>query len=196
MEENPKKLQKFLTVVVNVVELEVIYENLIFVEFVLEKKLMLENYQVLENQVGNKKIIISLIINFNIMIIDPIGDLLTRVRNAYMARLEEITVPYSKIKSDILRILKKNKYIVDFETIEDGGKKSIKVILNNLKITKYLPNFKRISKPGQRIYVGSNDIKKSKNGKGIFIVSTPKWVITGYEARSLNVGWELLCEVF
>ncbi len=151
----------------------------------------------LENQVGNKKIIISLIINFNIMIIDPIGDLLTRVRNAYMARLEEMTVPYSKIKSDILRILKKNKYILDFETVEnENGFKSIKVILNNLKITKYLPNFKRISKPGQRIYVGSSDIKKSKNGKGIFIVSTPKWVITGYEARSLNVGWELLCEVF
>jgi len=174
MEDTQKKLQKFLTVVVNVVELEVTYENLIFVEFVLEKKLMLENYQVLENQVGNKKIIISLIINFNIMIIDPIGDLLTRVRNAYMARLEEMTVPYSKIKSDILRILKKNKYIIDFETIEENGFKSIKVTLNNLKVTKYLPNFKRISKPGQRIYVGSSDIKKSKNGKGIFIVSTPK----------------------
>ena len=150
----------------------------------------------LENQVGNKKIIISLIINFNIMIIDPIGDLLTRVRNAYMARLEEISVPYSKIKSDILRILKKNKYIIDFETIDENGFKSIKVTLNNLKITKYLPNFNRISKPWQRIYVGSTDIKKSKNGKGIYIVSTPKWVITGYEARSLNVGWELLCEVF
>jgi small subunit ribosomal protein S8 len=174
MEDTQKKLQKFLTVVVNVVELEVTFENLIFVEFVLEKKLMLENYQVLENQVGNKKIIISLIINFNIMIIDPIGDLLTRVRNAYMARLEEMTVPYSKIKSDILRILKKNKYIIDFETVEENGFKFIKVTLNNLKITKYLPNFKRISKPGQRIYVGSTDIKKSKNGKGIFIVSTPK----------------------
>jgi len=172
MEDTQKKLQKFLTVVVNVVELEVTYENLIFVEFVLEKKLMLENYQVLENQVGNKKIIISLIINFNIMIIDPIGDLLTRVRNAYMARLEEMTVPYSKIKSDILRILKKNKYIIDFETIEENGFKSIKVTLNNLKVTKYLPNFKRISKPGQRIYVGSSDIKKSKNGKGIYCFNT------------------------
>jgi small subunit ribosomal protein S8 len=108
------------------------------------------------------------------MIIDPIGDLLTRIRNAYMARIEEIKVPYSRIKSDILRILKKNKYIIDFETIDDNSKKSIKVTLNNLKITKYLPNFKRISKPGQRIYVGSTDIKKSKNGKGIYIVSTPK----------------------
>jgi small subunit ribosomal protein S8 len=64
-----------------------------------------------------------------------------------MARLEEMTVPYSKIKSDILRILKKNKYIIDFETIDENGFKSIKVTLNNLKITKYLPNFNRISKP-------------------------------------------------
>lgn len=132
------------------------------------------------------------------MIIDPIGDLLTRIRNAYMARIVEIKIPYSKIKSDILRILKKNKYIVDFELSEDeeGPKKSLIVTLNDLKVTKYLPNFKRISKPGQRIYVGSKDVKKSKNGKGIYIVSTPKWVITWYEARSLNVGWELLCEVF
>ena len=130
------------------------------------------------------------------MIIDPIGDLLTRIRNAYMARLAEIKLPYSKIKSDILKILKKNKYVVDYEIVEENNKKSLVVTLNDIKITKYLPNFKRISKPGQRIYVGSKDIKKSKNGKGIYVVSTPKWVITGYEARSLNVGGELLCEVF
>ncbi len=130
------------------------------------------------------------------MIIDPIGDLLTRIRNAYMARIVELKIPYSKIKSDILRILKKNKYIVDFEVSEEDKKNFLVVTLNDMKVTKYLPNFKRISKPGQRIYVGSKDIKKSKNGKGIFIVSTPKWVVTWYEARSLNVGWELLCEVF
>ena len=130
------------------------------------------------------------------MIIDPIGDLLTRIRNAYMARLAEIKLPYSKIKSDILKILKKNKYVVDYETVEEDNKKSLVVTLNDIKITKYLPNFKRISKPGQRIYIGSKDIKKSKNGKGIYVVSTPKWVITGYEERSLNVGGELLCEVF
>ena len=130
------------------------------------------------------------------MIIDPIGDLLTRIRNAYMARIVELKIPYSKIKWDILKILKKNKYVVDFELSEEDNKKNIIVTLNDIKITKYLPNFKRISKPGQRIYVGSKDIKKSKNGKGIYIVSTPKGVVTWYEARSLNVGWELLCEVF
>ena len=127
---------------------------------------------------------------------DPIGDLLTRIRNAYMARIELVQVPYSRLKADILKILKKNKYIVNFEILEENNKKIIQVILNSVKVTKYVPTFKRISKPWQRIYLGSADIRKSKNGKGIYIVSTPKGVITGYEARSLKVGWELLCEVF
>jgi len=88
------------------------------------------------------------------MIIDPIGDLLTRIRNAYMTRIIEVKVPYSKIKSDILKILKKNKYIVDFELdSEDEVKKFLVITLNDVKITKYVPTLKRISKPGQRIYI-------------------------------------------
>ena len=131
------------------------------------------------------------------MIIDPIGDLLTRIRNAYMARIIEVKIPYSKIKSEILKILKKNKYILDFDTTTDGDIKKILVVtLNDVKVTKYIPTLKRISKPGQRVYIWSQEIKKSRNGVWIYIVSTPKWVVTWYEARSLNVGWELLCEVF
>jgi len=131
------------------------------------------------------------------MIIDPIGDLLTRIRNAYMARVIEVKIPYSKIKSEILKILKKNKYILDFDTTTDGDVKKILVVtLNDVKVTKYIPTLKRISKPGQRVYIWSQEIKKSRNGVWIYIVSTPKWVVTWYEARSLNVGWELLCEVF
>ncbi|NVP17745.1 30S ribosomal protein S8 [Candidatus Gracilibacteria bacterium] len=131
------------------------------------------------------------------MIIDPIGDLLTRIRNAYLARIIEVKVPYSKIKLDISKILKKNKYIADFELIgEENNKKSIMLTLNDVRTTKYVPTLKRISKPGQRIYVGALDIKKSRDGHGIYIISTPKGVVTGYEARSLNVGGELLCEVY
>lgn len=131
------------------------------------------------------------------MIIDPIGDLLTRIRNAYLARKGEIALPYSKIKQDILKILKKNKYITDYKLVDlEGGKKDLVVELNNVRKTLSVPTFKRISRPGQRIYLGSKDIRKSRNGKGIYIVSTPKGVVTGYEARSLNVGWELLCEVY
>jgi small subunit ribosomal protein S8 len=68
--------------------------------------------------------------------------------------------------------------------------------LNDVRTTIYVPTLKRISKPGQRIYVWSQDIKKSRDGQGIYIISTPKGVVTGYEARSLNVGGELLCEVY
>jgi len=109
------------------------------------------------------------------MILDPIGDLLTRVRNAYLARQEEMHVPYSRMKQDILKILKKNKYIADYEVVDlDAGKKELCVTLNNVRKTLYVPTFRRVSRPGQRIYLGSKDIKKSRNGKGIFIVSTPK----------------------
>lgn len=130
------------------------------------------------------------------MIIDPIGDLLTRIRNAYISRIEEVKIPYSKMKQDISRILKKNKYIKDFELVEEENKKYLLITLNNVRVTKYIPTLTRISKPGQRIYIGAKDIKKSRNGHGIYIISTPKWVITGYEARSLNVWGELLCEVY
>lgn len=128
------------------------------------------------------------------MIIDPIADLLTRVRNGYFARLPKVDVPYSKLKEQIVRILEKNKYIVSSAISED--KRTITLVLNDVRTTKYIPSFRRISRPGQRIYVKSGDIRKSRNGLGIFILSTPVGVITGYEARSLNVGGELLCEVF
>lgn len=131
------------------------------------------------------------------MINDPIADLLTRIRNGYMARLATVRAPYSKIKNELSRILKKNSYIVSYE-IEDMGnwKKDIVIELNDVRVTKYVPTLRRISKPGQRIYLKSTEIKKSRNGLGIYVLSTPKWVMTWYEARALNVWWELLCEVY
>jgi small subunit ribosomal protein S8 len=125
---------------------------------------------------------------------DPIADLLTRIRNGYLARLATIEAPYSKIKAEILRILKKNGYIVEFAVSED--KRNFVITLQDVRKTKYVPSFRRISRPGQRIYVKTGDIKKSRNGVGIFILSTPKGIVTGYEAHTLGVGGELLCEVF
>ena len=125
---------------------------------------------------------------------DPIADLLTRIRNGYLARLHEVAVPYSKLKAEILRILKKNGYIVDF--VESEDKRSFVVSLQDVRTTKYIPSFRRISRPGQRIYIKNTDVKKSRNGVGIFILSTPKGVVTGYEAHTLGVGGELLCEVY
>jgi small subunit ribosomal protein S8 len=128
------------------------------------------------------------------MIIDPIADLLTRIRNGYLARLATIEAPYSKMKAEILRILKKNNYIVDFSLSDD--QRIFTITLQDVRKTKYLPSFRRISRPGQRIYVKTGDIKKSRNGVGIFILSTPKGIVTGYEAHTLGIGGELLCEVF
>jgi len=100
------------------------------------------------------------------MIIDPIADLLTRIRNAYMARIVEVKVPHSTVKEAILKILKKNKYISDYEVIsENNNKKTILITLNDVRTTKYVPTLKRISKPGQRIYISATDIKKSRNGQ-------------------------------
>jgi small subunit ribosomal protein S8 len=125
---------------------------------------------------------------------DPIADLLTRIRNGYMARLHEVSVPCSNMKAEILRIFKKNGYIVDFVVSED--KRTFIVSLQDVRKSKYIPSFRRISRPGQRIYIKSGDIRKSRNGVGIFILSTPKGVVTGYEAHALGVGGELLCEIY
>jgi small subunit ribosomal protein S8 len=125
---------------------------------------------------------------------DPIADLLTRIRNGYMARLHEVSVPCSNMKAEILRIFKKNGYIVDFVISED--KRTFIVTLQDVRKSKYIPSFRRISRPGQRIYIKSGDIRKSRNGVGIFILSTPKGVVTGYEAHALGVGGELLCEIY
>lgn len=128
------------------------------------------------------------------MINDPIADMLTRIRNGYLSRLAKTEVPYSILKAEILRVLKKNNYITAFTVSED--KRNITVELNDVRVTKYVPSFRKISKPGQRIYVKNADIKRSRNGLGIFVLSTPKGVVTGYEAYSLGVGGELLCEIF
>jgi small subunit ribosomal protein S8 len=99
------------------------------------------------------------------MIIDPIADLLTRLRNAYLSRIREVSIPFSRLKSDILKILKKNNYVLDYEIKGEGVKKVLVVTLNDVRVTKYIPTFKRISRPGQRIYISAKDIKKSRNGK-------------------------------
>ena len=125
---------------------------------------------------------------------DPIADLLTRIRNGYMARLHEVSVPCSNMKAEILRIFKKNGYIIDYVISED--KRTFIVSLQDVRKSKYIPSFRRISRPGQRIYIKSGDIRKSRNGVGIFILSTPKGVVTGYEAHALGVGGELLCEIY
>ena len=122
---------------------------------------------------------------------DSIADFLTRIRNAQSAGNSEVKADYSKMKENIAKVMKKNDFIKAFEIDKSGKFAQIKVTLADKKIS-----LKKVSKPGQRIYVASNDIRKVLNGLGIAIVSTSKGVITGYEARSLNVGGELICEIY
>jgi len=107
---------------------------------------------------------------------DSLSDLFVSLSNALVRGHEKIVVPYSTLKERIVVIFKKNKYILDY-TVEGDVKKTIVMILDSSKNRK-IPTFRRISTPGHRVYVGSQSIKKSRNGHGIYIVSTPKGVIT------------------
>lgn len=125
---------------------------------------------------------------------DPIADLLTRIRNALNAHHETTSVPHSKIKEEILRILKDKNFIEGYEVKEEGGMKVIEIQLKeNLTDTLTL---KRVSKPGQRIYVKTEDLKSIKSGLGIQIVSTSKGLMDGSSARKQKLGGELICEVY
>ena len=125
--------------------------------------------------------------------IDPIADLLTRIRNAGKARKDVLTVPHSGIKVNMLKVMKARGFITDYKTVKNGDFQEIEVTLNQEKSSITL---KRVSKSGQRIYVKSNTLKKVNGGLGVAILSTPKGIITGEEAKKLNVGGELLCEIY
>lgn len=128
---------------------------------------------------------------------DPIADMLTRVRNALRARHQKVDVPASKLKLELARILKEEGYILNFKMAEDGAQKTIRLYL------KYTPanlpaiaHIERVSRPGCRVYVGSGEIPRVLGGLGINILTTPKGVMTGRDARKENVGGELLAQVW
>jgi len=124
---------------------------------------------------------------------DPIADLLTRIRNASKARHETTNVSHSKIKENILKILKNKGFIADF-SVETEGK--FKVLEIDLKEELSNINIKRVSKPGQRIYMKRDELKPVKSGIGISIISTSKGLMTNSEARRQNLGGELICEIY
>ncbi|MCK5460899.1 30S ribosomal protein S8 [Candidatus Gracilibacteria bacterium] len=121
---------------------------------------------------------------------DPIADLLTRIRNAQMAENPSLELPYSKEKESIANVMKKNKFLAEVKK-DESGKFPVLV----LTLVEKTLELKRVSRPGQRIFVKSDNIRKVLNGFGIAIISTSKGVMTGYEARKLNIGGEFLCTV-
>lgn len=124
------------------------------------------------------------------MITDPIGDFLTRIRNAQMAGRTEIEMPYSKEKEKIASVMKKNGFL---QGVKKGASDKFAVL--QLELADKKLSLKRVSRPGQRIYTKAAEIRKVLNGFGITVVSTSKGIMSGYEARSLNIGGEVLCEI-
>jgi small subunit ribosomal protein S8 len=128
---------------------------------------------------------------------DPVADFLTRIRNAHRARHQKLDVPASRLKAEIARILKEEGYIANFKPVEENGQQLLRVNL------KYGPNneavirdLQRVSRPGCRVYVGKDEIRRVQGGLGISIMTTPKGVMTGRQARREGVGGEILCEVW
>lgn len=128
---------------------------------------------------------------------DPVADLLTRIRNAVRSHHAKLDVPSSKLKLEIVRILREEGFVDDFKVNQEDGHPTLKVQL------KYGPNdqpvisnLRRVSQPGCRVYVGRHEIRPVLGGLGISILSTPRGVMTGRDARKQGVGGELLCEVW
>ncbi len=130
-------------------------------------------------------------------LVDPIGDMLTRIRNGQMRALNNIDVPYSSFRSKILEVLKKEGYIIDFTISEGKNKiKSIQVKLKYYDGQPVIKEIKRISKPGRRVYSRATSIPKVLNGLGLAILSTSKGVMSDVEATKNNLGGEIICRIF
>jgi small subunit ribosomal protein S8 len=128
---------------------------------------------------------------------DPISDMLTRIRNAGMARKETTSMPSTNILVAIAQILKAEGYIAEYEVIEKRPQNVLNITLRYGADKRHsIREIKRVSKPGLRVYAGKNAIPRVKSGLGIAIVSTPQGVLTGYEARRRGIGGEVLCTVF
>ena len=128
---------------------------------------------------------------------DPIGDMLTRIRNGQMRSLNKIEIPFSNFRLKILEVLKKEGYIINFNISDDKNK--IKSILVDLKYYEGQPvikEIKRISKPGRRVYSRADSIPRVLNGLGLAILSTSKGVMSDTEAVKNNLGGEIICRIF
>lgn len=128
---------------------------------------------------------------------DPISDLLTRIRNALLAKHDRLDVPSSKLKTNLMALLKQEGYIDDFETIDNEPQNILRVYLRyNRNGIPALRRLSRVSKPGRRVYRGADDIKPVLNGLGTAIVSTSKGLLTDRQAREMRVGGEIICELW
>ena len=130
------------------------------------------------------------------MVTDPIADLLTRVRNAAMARHDSVSIPASKMKIAVAKILKDEGFISDFSIVKGEPQRMIKITLKYIDKQPAFIGLERVSKPGLRIYSGKKEIPRVYGGLGIAVISTSKGLMTGQEAWKKNLGGEVLCYVW
>ena len=130
------------------------------------------------------------------MVTDPIADMLTRIRNAKQMRYKEVEVPASKIKVEIARILKEQGFISNYKVSKDSIQNVITLELKYVQKERVITGLKRISKPGLRVYASAQDIPRVLNGLGIAIISTSKGLMTDKEARTQNLGGEVLAYIW
>ena len=126
---------------------------------------------------------------------DPVSDLLTRIRNASSARHETVDVPSSKMKLEIVRILKEEGYISGFTHVQDNKQGTIRIQLKYAGKNTVISSLERVSRPGCRVYVGKSDIPSVIGGLGICILSTSQGIFTGKQAQEKGLGGEVLCAI-
>lgn len=125
-------------------------------------------------------------------LVDPISDMLTRIRNAYAVGKEQVCLPTSKVKLSILNILKEQGYVEDYKI--EG--KELCIVLKYKGYAPAITKIERVSKPGRRIYVKKDEIPQVLSGQGLAVISTSKGIMTGNEAKSQALGGELICKVY
>ncbi|WP_011581002.1 MULTISPECIES: 30S ribosomal protein S8 [Chelativorans] len=128
---------------------------------------------------------------------DPLGDMLTRIRNAIGRKKTTVSTPASRLRARVLDVMKAEGYIRDYTQVDyDNGKSELEIQLKYLEGAPVIREIARVSKPGRRVYVSVKSIPHVANGLGIAILSTPKGVMADHEAREKNVGGEFLCQIF
>lgn len=127
---------------------------------------------------------------------DPLGDMLTRIRNAQLRRKTKVSTPDSKLRQNVLNVLKSEGYIRDYSMVETNGHSEIEIELKYYDGEPVIREIVRVSRPGRRVYSSVSTIPRVANGLGVSILSTPKGVLSDADAREQNVGGEVLCRVF
>ncbi len=127
---------------------------------------------------------------------DPLGDMLTRIRNAQMRRRGTVSTPGSKLRGRVLDVLKAEGYIRGYSETDNGGRTEFAIELKYHDNQPVIRNIRRVSKPGRRVYSGVDAVPRVADGLGVTILSTPQGVMADHEARERNVGGEVLCTVF